>query len=95
MEITEFTHQPPNGYSYHFLPFKRNVTSIWINHLYKFDYNHGADVSCIWGFYNSKTKKFHAPINSKTVGDVVNFDLTTPYSAMQIKSNALERALWS
>ena len=45
----------------------------------------------IWGFYNTKTKQYHAPINSKKVGAIVPVEKTSPYSAMQIKRIGLEQ----
>lgn len=89
--IVEFNHKAPKGYSYEFEEFKRNVISIWIRNHTKFDYNLGASVRSIWGFYNTKTKCFYAPINAKTVGSEVNFRETTPYSAMQLKQTPLEK----
>ena len=88
--IVEFYHIAPKGYSYEFEEFKRNVVSIWIRNHAKFDYNNGASVRSVWGFYNTKTKCFHAPVNSKTVGTVVDITDTTPYSAMKIKRTFLE-----
>ena len=79
----EFPHKPPKGMHYEQTDFKRNVIAIWIHYDRQFDYNLGDAVRCIWGFYNTKTKQFHAPVNSKTVGSVVELNKTTPYSAMQ------------
>lgn len=91
--ILEFPHQAPKGYSYEYEEnFKRNVTAIWLRHHASYDYNLGKSVRTIWGFYNSKTKRYHSPVNSKTVGDVISPDDTTPYTAMPIKQTALERA---
>lgn len=89
--MIEFPHKAPAGYSYEFEDFKRNVVSIWIHNHSKFDYNGGAPVKSIWGFYNSKTKCFHSPVNSKTVGDKVAIQDTSPYSAMIPKLSPLER----
>ena len=71
---------------------KRNVVAIWIHYLRRFDYNLGDPVRCIWGFYNTKTKEYFAPINSSTVGKLVDIRDTTPYSAMRIKQTPLELA---
>ena len=87
--IAEFPHKAPKGYSYEFEEFKRGVVSIWLRCHRKFDYNNGAATRTIWGFYNSKTKQWHTPVNSSTVGDVVDPVSTTPYSAMQLKFNPL------
>lgn len=77
-------HIAPRGYSYEFdKNFKSNIVAIWIRNHCKFDYNGSDFVDSIWGFYNTKTKSFHAPINSKTVGGVVDISRTTPYTAMQ------------
>jgi hypothetical protein len=90
--MIDFPHNPPEGYSYETKEFKRNVVSIWIHHLRKFDYNLGDHVACIWGFYNTKTKQYHAPVNSQTVGSVVDIRNTTAYSAMVPKQTPLESA---
>lgn len=88
--MIEFAHKAPKGYSYEFEQFKRNVVAIWIRNHSQFSYNGGAPVKSIWGFYNSKTREYHAPVNPKKVGDVVDFNSTTPYSAMQLNLKGLE-----
>jgi len=88
----DFPHSSPEGYSYEQTEFKRNVIAIWILNHRQFSYSGNRTTRSIWGFYNSKTKCFHAPINSKTVGDKVSIDNTTPYSAMQLKQTPLESA---
>lgn len=75
-------HKAPEGYHYERTNFKSNVVAIWIVFDRRFDYNLGDSVRCIWGFYNTKTKQFHAPKNSSTVGSIVELNKTTPYSAM-------------
>lgn len=90
--MIEFPHKPPEGYSYEQVPFKSNVVAIWIHNHYRFVYNGGGVTRSIWGFYNTKTKCFHAPVNSKTVGDQVDIERTTPYSAMIPKLSPLELA---
>ncbi|AXQ70413.1 hypothetical protein HOU04_gp216 [Synechococcus phage S-T4] len=88
--MIEFAHKAPKGYSYEFEQFKRNVVAIWIRNHSEFSYNGGAPIKSIWGFYNSKTREYHAPVNPKKVGDVVDFNSTTPYSAMQLNLKGLE-----
>lgn len=90
--IPEFPHKAPEGYHYETQPFQRNVIAVWIHYDRKFDYNLGHPVRCIWGFYNTKTKSYHAPINSSKCGDKVDIEKTTPYSAMVPKFNPLEAA---
>jgi hypothetical protein len=72
--------------------FKTHVVAIWIHYDRRFDYNLGDAVRCIWGFYNTKTKEYFAPINSKTVGKRVNIENTTLYSAMIPKQTPIEAA---
>ncbi len=89
--IPEFPHKAPKGYSYEFeTDFKRNITAIWLRHHYRYDYNLGKPVRSIWGFYNSKKRQYFAPINSKTVGDVVDIENTRPYTAMPLNLSILE-----
>jgi hypothetical protein len=90
--IPEFPHKPPKGMYYEQLHFKSNVVAVWIHYKRRFDYNLGDPVRCIWGFYNTKTRAYHAPINSSKVGSVVDINQTTPYSAMVIKRTPLEAA---
>ena len=90
--MIELPHQPPKGMYYETESFKRNIIAVWIHYQRQFDYNLGEPVRCIWGFYNTKTKQYHAPVNSSTVGAVVNVNRTTPYSAMQLKQTPLEEA---
>jgi len=81
--MIEFPHVPPQGYSYEFDTPSRGVVRVWIVNHYQFSYT-SEQVRSVWGFYKPKTKQYHAPINSKQVGSVVDIDKTTPYSAMQI-----------
>ena len=88
----DFPHQPPRGYEYKAFSYKTNVISIWTVYQPGFTYNGNAESYCIWGFYNTKTKQYHAPVNSKTVGKVVDINDTTPYTSMPLKLNPLEYA---
>jgi len=90
--LTEFPHKPPQGMYYEQTNHKRDVIAIWVHYKRRFDYNLGDPVRCIWGFYNTKTKQYHSPINSSTVGSVVDINQTTPYSAMIPNLNPLELA---
>ena len=92
--LPEF-HSPPEGMYYEFSPFKNNVIAIWILYKRRFHYNSGDQVRCIWGFYNTKTKSYHAPINSSKQGDQVELKNTTPYSAMPLNLNPLMQCLMS
>ena len=90
--IIEFPHKAPEGYYYEQIDFKRNVVAIWIHYQRRFDYNNGDPVCCIWGFYNTKTRTYYSPINSKTIGKSVDIRQTTPYYAMIPKQTPLEAA---
>lgn len=90
--MIEFPHKPPKGMYYEQAVFKRNVIAIWIHYERRFDYNLGDPVRCIWGFYNTKTREYHSPINSSTIGDIVDIEQTTPYTAMPLKRTPLEAA---
>lgn len=83
-------HVAPEGYHYERTDFKSNVIAIWTVFDRRFDYNNGDECRCIWGFYNTKTKQFHAPKNSSTIGNVVDLNKTTPYSAMQKLKDKLD-----
>lgn len=86
-----FPHNAPKGYSYEIEPFKRNLLAIWILNHGKFSYTDKTPKS-IWGFYDTKTKCYHAPINSSKQGNKVRIEDTTPYSAMQLNLNPLMAA---
>ena len=88
-------HQPPKGYSYEAIQFKSNIIAVWLLCHRRFVYNGGSPTRTIWGFYNTKTKRFFAPINSKTVGEVVELSNTSPYTSMPLNLNPLEYALYA
>jgi len=90
--IRDFTHKNPKNYYYELEEFKRDVFAIWLCCSRQFTYNGGKTTKTIWGFYNYKTCKFHSPVNSKTVGKLVDFKNTTCYTSMPIKITPLERA---
>ncbi len=89
---SDFIHTPPKGFSYHVKEYKKTIVSIWIRNHARFSYTEDPVVS-IWGFYNIKKRQYFAPINSKRVGDKVDINRTTPYSAMQLNLTGLE-LLW-
>ena len=91
----DFCHEPPAGYRYEVIRKNSNVVAIWTVCNPGFIYNDGNDVRCIWGFYNTKTKTYYAPINSTKQGDLVNVNDTTPYTAMQLNLNGLEQLLFA
>ncbi len=86
-----FHHEPPTGYRYEVVRKNASTVAIWTVCNPGFSYNSGADIRCIWGFYNTKTGNYHAPINPKKVGDVVKLEHTSPYSAMQLNLKGLEQ----
>ena len=90
--IPDFTHKNPKGYHYELEEFKRDIFAIWLCCSRQFTYNGGKTTKTIWGFYNYKTYKFHSPVNSKTIGKLVDFKNTSPYSSMQIRRTPLEAA---
>jgi hypothetical protein len=87
-----FPHTAPEGYKYEAVCFKRNVIAIRSVYDSGFVYSDYLPVRCIWGFYNTKTGEYSAPINATKQGNTVNVEHTTPYSAMQLNLNPLERA---
>lgn len=91
--IVELPHKAPIGYHYEQEPnFKTNIIAIWLHHDKFYDYNLGKPVKTIWGFYHTKKREFYAPINSKTIGKVVDIMETTPYTSMKILKTPLEAA---
>ena len=88
-----FIHHPPENYSYEVSSFKRNLISIWILNHSNFTYTNSTP-RAIWGFYNTKTAQYLAPINSTKQGNPVDIHRTSPYSAMVPKLNPLETLLY-
>lgn len=86
-----FFHLAPDGYYYEAEEFKRNVISIWLCNTYKFVYNGGAPTRTIHSFYNTKTREYFAPINSKTIGACVNIEDTRSWTSMTIKYQGVEQ----
>jgi len=82
--LPDFPHDPPQGYSYEIVQHKRSVIAIWLRHHREYVYN-SEPVSTIWGFYDTKKRCYHSPINSKKLGEVVDIAKTRPYTAMQIQ----------
>lgn len=90
--IVEFIHKAPKGYSYEFEQFNASTIRIMLRCHRQFDYNLGASIATVWGFYNSKKRVYYAPVNAKTIGKVVNIEDTRNYSAMPLKQTPLESA---
>lgn len=91
-ELPPLPYSPPEGYYYEATEFKRNIISIWLCNTYKFDYNLGAPTRTIHSFYNTKTREYFVPVNSKTIGACVNIKDTRNYTAMPLKLSPLELA---
>ena len=90
-----FTHEPPKGYRYEVVRKNASILAIWTVCNPGFVFNNGLPVRCIWGFYNPKKQQYFAPINSNKVGEPVDFNDTTPYTAMQLNFNPLEQLLFA
>ena len=88
-------HRAPDGYEYEITNHKRDVIAVWLLCHRQYIYNGGTPTRTIWGFYNTKTNQWHAPINSKTVGDVIQLSNTSPYTSMPLNLNPLQYALYS
>jgi|TARA_B100000035_G_scaffold251095_1_gene220172 hypothetical protein len=92
----DFPHEPPTGYRYESICKNSNVVAIWSVYERGFNYNDHNECRCIWGFYNTKKRQYHAPINHTKIGAVVDIESTTPFSAMQLNfGNPLEQLLFS
>ena len=91
----DFRHDPPKGYRYEVIRKNNSIVAIWTVCNPGFVYNNGDDIRCIWGFYNTKKRQYFAPINSNKVGEPVDFNNTTPYTAMQLNLNGLEQLLFA
>ena len=89
-----FTHEPPENYSYEVESHKANILAIWLRHHYPYAYSSDV-VRTIWGFFNTKKGEYISPINSKKPGKVVDIKDTTPFTSMQLNLNPLEHALYS
>ena len=87
----DFIHEPPKGYHYEVEQFRRNVHRILIVNDGSFSYTNDAP-KCIWGFYNTKTGSYSAPINFTKQGNPVDINDTRPYTAMQLNLNPLMSA---
>jgi hypothetical protein len=88
--IVEFPHKAPKNYSYEFESWNTSTVRIMLSCSRKFDYNLGASTKTVWGFYKPKKHTYYAPVNAKIIGEQVNIENTTPYTAMQVKRTALE-----
>lgn len=95
MTIKILFHKAPEGYEYWSDDFNRSYKRVWIRNL-KFDFIHndGKPADSVHCFIHKKTGQIHAPINSKKPGKSVDIKDTTPFSAMQLNLNPLEKALF-
>ena len=84
----DFIHEPPKGFHYEVDQFRRNVHRICIVNDGTFSYTDVAPKS-VWGFYNTKSRTYSAPINFSKQGDTVDINKTRPYTAMQLNLNPL------
>ena len=91
----DFHHEPPAGYRYEVIRKNSNVVAIWTVCNPGFVYNDGNDVRCIWGFYNAKNNNTMPQSIPPKVGEPVDINDTTPYSAMQLNLNGLEQLLFA
>jgi len=95
LQTLEFPHSPPEGYSYQLEQHNASTLSIWLLHHRRYVFcDDDQLVRTIWGFYKTKSRKYHAPINSNKVGKEVDIASTTPYTSMQLNLNPLENALF-
>jgi len=92
VQFNDFPHVAPNNCYYEYKDFRKNVLSIWLCDRTTYNYTTRSPINTIWGFYNTKTRQYHAPINSKKIGKVVGIDKTSAYTAMQIICTPLELA---
>jgi hypothetical protein len=89
--IAEFPHKAPKNYSYEFENWSAGTIRIMLRCHRKFDYNLGASTATVWGFYSPKKRVYYAPINATKIGEEVDIENTTPYSAMPIQRTSLEK----
>ncbi len=88
--IDGFPLEPPTVVNfYDVVCFKRNVIAIHLVCRPGYLFNDHNPHRTIWGFYDTKKQQFHAPINSKKVGKVVDIRDTTPFTAMQLNFDHL------
>ena len=87
----DFNHKPPKGYHYEGESLRPNGSRVCIVNDGTFSYTADPPKS-IWGFYNTKTRIYSAPINFTKCGDPVDIKDTRPYSAMQLNLNPLMAA---
>ena len=90
---SSFPHKPPKGFHYEVDQFRRNVYRICIVNDGTFPYTDVAPKS-VWGFYNTKTGRYSAPINFSKQGDTIDISKTRPYTAMQLNLNPLMAAFY-
>lgn len=88
--LIEMPVKAPKGYHYEFVPFKRNVTAVWLCGGPTYLYRDNTSARTIHSFYNHKTNKWFAPVNCKKVGGEVNPKDIRPWTAMPIQYQGVE-----
>ena len=88
--IDGFIHEPPTeDHFYEEVCFKTNVIAIFLVYRPGYLFNGSNPHRTIWGFYNTKKRQYHAPINAKKPGKVVDIKDTNPYTSMQLNFDSL------
>lgn len=92
--LIEIPFDPPEGYHYEVTEHKRNVMAVWLCGGPTYLYKGGETARTIHSFYNTKKGTWHAPVDTKKVGDEVQLNQIRPWTAMQLNLNPLEQLLF-
>lgn len=90
----DFPHTAPEGYKYELEQFKTKMVRIWLCHPDVYVYT-SKPVRTVWGFFDQRKKVYHAPVNFKKPGKMVDIDKTTHHTAMQVQHPPAETPLKS
>lgn len=90
--LSQLPYQAPEGYYYIVEDLKRGWKGIWLCTNRHFSYT-TETVKTIHSFYEEKTGKFYAPINSKKPGKEVDINKTRNWTTMPLNLNPLMACL--
>lgn len=91
--IADLPHTAPAQHWYVISEHNARFWRVDLFHPDKYSYT-TKQVTTIWGFINKKNRQIHSPVNSKTVGTIIDPKLTTQWTAMQPpKLNPLQQLL--
>jgi len=82
LKVSDLPHQAPQDHRYVISEHNARFWRVDLWHPDKYSYT-TKQVTTIWGFIHKKSNAIYSPVNSKTVGTIIDPKLTTKWTAMK------------